>query len=395
MELCLSAQQYFYVRALAICLLLYRIQGFSFTCQLQPRSLLARVYETVIVCFLVIVLLVAITDVFYSLVLAENYSLSLSILYVTSLSTPLLYSFVSLCGVFLLLISTPVGFAKMFDLFSSSMITARKGGTGTTSAATSPTTHTLNKSSSFSALAAAERLQAMTCLRQQARQNLASSSTPKRPYYHLNGYAGSPSKKLSYRQELMWKHRRKLNLGVFCSKKSGSNTTCKKWMFTSAELPEIPFSDADSAFADDTLCIHGGDKHSTVAVWFQSIAGVCAICGGAFPPHFWCGWCNSGEHYYFVYNVGRTRSRGKTSMTCIIANCATVLLLSSALPVMARTLGITSIDLLGAYGSLNWISNFSLVCQQIYSPCPQRADEKIVFIGTAQELYEQRSFRRV
>lgn len=48
-------------------------------------------------------------------------------------------------------------------------------------------------------------------------------------------------------------------------------------------------------------------------------------------------------------------------MTGIIANCAAILLLSSALPVMARTLGITSFDLLGAYGRLKWISNFSLV----------------------------------
>lgn len=32
-------------------------------------------------------------------------------------------------------------------------------------------------------------------------------------------------------------------------------------------------------------------------------------------------------------------SRGKTSMTCVIANCATILLLSSALPVLANTLG--------------------------------------------------------
>jgi hypothetical protein len=51
----------------------------------------------------------------------------------------------------------------------------------------------------------------------------------------------------------------------------------------------------------------------------------------------------------------------KTSMTHIILNCAIILLLSSALPVLARTLGITSFDLLGAYGRLNWISNFSLV----------------------------------
>uniref|UniRef100_A0AC34FX00 Uncharacterized protein n=1 Tax=Panagrolaimus sp. ES5 TaxID=591445 RepID=A0AC34FX00_9BILA len=48
-------------------------------------------------------------------------------------------------------------------------------------------------------------------------------------------------------------------------------------------------------------------------------------------------------------------------MTGIIGNCTLILLLSSALPVLARTLGITSFDLLGAYGRLDWISNFSLI----------------------------------
>lgn len=44
-----------------------------------------------------------------------------------------------------------------------------------------------------------------------------------------------------------------------------------------------------------------------------------------------------------VYSIPLLRRmrpvRRKTSMTCVIANCTTVLLLSSALPVLARTLG--------------------------------------------------------
>jgi hypothetical protein len=65
---------------------------------------------------------------------------------------------------------------------------------------------------------------------------------------------------------------------------------------------------------------------------------------------------------YSIPLLGRMRPiKQTTSMTCVIANCATILLLSSALPVVARTLGITGFDLLGAYGRLNWLSNFSLV----------------------------------
>ncbi|XP_069853276.1 limb region 1 protein homolog isoform X4 [Dipodomys merriami] len=45
----------------------------------------------------------------------------------------------------------------------------------------------------------------------------------------------------------------------------------------------------------------------------------------------------------------------------IIGNCVSVLILSSALPVMSRTLGITRFDLLGDFGRFNWLGNFYIV----------------------------------
>ena len=39
-------------------------------------------------------------------------------------------------------------------------------------------------------------------------------------------------------------------------------------------------------------------------------------------------------------------------MPHVIANCLIILLLSSALPLLARTLGITNFDLLGDYGKI-------------------------------------------
>ncbi|XP_078542235.1 protein LMBR1L isoform X2 [Lissotriton helveticus] len=50
-----------------------------------------------------------------------------------------------------------------------------------------------------------------------------------------------------------------------------------------------------------------------------------------------------------------------TTMTKIIGNCVSLLVLSSALPVFARTLGITRFDLLGDFGRFNWLGNFYLV----------------------------------
>ncbi|XP_060052872.1 limb region 1 protein homolog isoform X3 [Erinaceus europaeus] len=50
-----------------------------------------------------------------------------------------------------------------------------------------------------------------------------------------------------------------------------------------------------------------------------------------------------------------------TTMTKIIGNCVSILVLSSALPVMSRTLGITRFDLLGDFGRFNWLGNFHIV----------------------------------
>ncbi|KAA0707172.1 Limb region 1 -like protein-like protein [Triplophysa tibetana] len=50
-----------------------------------------------------------------------------------------------------------------------------------------------------------------------------------------------------------------------------------------------------------------------------------------------------------------------TTLTQIIGNCVSLLILSSALPVFSRTLGITRFDLLGDFGRYNWLGNFYIV----------------------------------
>ncbi|XP_064140346.1 protein LMBR1L isoform X5 [Loxodonta africana] len=50
-----------------------------------------------------------------------------------------------------------------------------------------------------------------------------------------------------------------------------------------------------------------------------------------------------------------------TAMTQIIGNCVCLLVLSLALPVFSRTLGLTRFDLLGDFGRFNWLGNFYIV----------------------------------
>ncbi|XP_061411223.1 protein LMBR1L-like isoform X2 [Lethenteron reissneri] len=61
---------------------------------------------------------------------------------------------------------------------------------------------------------------------------------------------------------------------------------------------------------------------------------------------------------HFCTLLPRNRSM---PMTKIIGNCVSLLVLSSALPVLSRTLGITNFDLLGNFGRFNWLGNFHIV----------------------------------
>ncbi|XP_064354617.1 protein LMBR1L isoform X9 [Dromaius novaehollandiae] len=53
--------------------------------------------------------------------------------------------------------------------------------------------------------------------------------------------------------------------------------------------------------------------------------------------------------------------RQDTPLPQIIGNCVSLLVLSSALPVFSRMLGITRFDLLGPFGRVGWLGNFYLI----------------------------------
>uniref|UniRef100_A0A3P9A7V0 Limb development membrane protein 1 like n=1 Tax=Esox lucius TaxID=8010 RepID=A0A3P9A7V0_ESOLU len=59
--------------------------------------------------------------------------------------------------------------------------------------------------------------------------------------------------------------------------------------------------------------------------------------------------------------VGLRPHAQDTTLTQIIGNCVSLLVLSSALPVFSRSLGITRFDLLGDFGRYNWLGNFHIV----------------------------------
>uniref|UniRef100_A0A6G1SM78 Protein LMBR1L n=1 Tax=Aceria tosichella TaxID=561515 RepID=A0A6G1SM78_9ACAR len=73
-------------------------------------------------------------------------------------------------------------------------------------------------------------------------------------------------------------------------------------------------------------------------------------------------WCASLCGLYNLPKLCHLRPyKHMCSFNQIIGNCAILCLLSSALPLLARTLGMTNFDLLSDFGRIEWLGNFYVV----------------------------------
>lgn len=73
-------------------------------------------------------------------------------------------------------------------------------------------------------------------------------------------------------------------------------------------------------------------------------------------------WCASIVGLYLLPILNCLRPiQGRTPFFKIMLNCLLLLILSSALPVFSRTVGITNFDLFGKFGEIIWIRKYHLV----------------------------------
>ncbi|MCP9257528.1 Protein LMBR1L [Dirofilaria immitis] len=272
------------------------------------KGIMTRVYETVAVCILLIIVLICLADVIYSLFLTESASISLSILSFTSVNLPFLYSCVSLLGVLTLLITTPIGLARMFSVVSNHLLATEHH----------KITDPLEE--------AVFRLEYQT-LKRRLRRNkqgdvlLPDPFLPRKP---LRGYQ------------------------VVLQTVKYVSAIVILLLLTTITVLMVLINTLQLLFGFRALPVYAqymevNSRHTLgILVLYIMIAAMIGV--------------------YSVPFLRRIQPQlHKTSMTCVIANCTTVLILSSALPVLARTLGITTFDLVGAYGSFMWLSNFTLV----------------------------------
>lgn len=282
----------------------------------QGKGIMTRVYETVAVCILLIIVLICLADVIHSLFLADSASLSLSILSFTSVNLPFLYSCVSLLGVLALLITTPIGLARMFSVVSNHLLATNY------QKVVDPSEEKI------------VRLEYQTLKRRLHRGSQVDVSLP-------NSFL--PQKPLRGYQIVLLTIKYVFAIVVLL-------------LLTAITVLMVLINTLQLLFGFRALPVYAqymevNSRHTfgifgavveVIIIWYVMVASMIGV--------------------YSVPFLRRIRPQlHRTSMTCVIANCTTVLVLSSALPVLARTLGITTFDLVGAYGSFMWLSNFTLV----------------------------------
>ncbi|CAD5211504.1 unnamed protein product [Bursaphelenchus okinawaensis] len=302
-------------------------QGLSF--HHRPKPFLSRVYETIVVCVLVFIILICLANLAYSLYQPEGLHLVISLMNVSNLSIPLVYSFVSLAGVGLLLVSTPIGFAKMFD-FATSLLN--------------------DESEHIPEPKESDIVVAMNGF------STISHTTDILLRKRLMNGGGDAGEIAPVEVEFKKEQRRKSLIRMFLD---AIKYPIVMIMLLTLNLISV------AIVLINTFKLVCGFRELNEYVQYVEVRSRhrFGIPGALFE--------NVIIIYIMfsalvgVYSMPLLRrvkpKRKQTSMTNVIANCATALLLSCALPVLANTLGITSFDLLGGFGHLNWISNFSLV----------------------------------
>ncbi|KAM7313057.1 protein LMBR1L isoform X1 [Ixodes scapularis] len=301
------------------------------------KGLVSRLYETFLVFLLVAALLFGMTFLLSAILDYGRASIH-SLFALWSGYLPFLYSCLSCFGVMLLLICTPVGFARLFTVIGELVIKPRF-------------------------LRDIEEEQACTLLEEEDlhRKLLSRQEFQIRPAY-ANGSNGTASVERRLRQL----QRRRQELGI---QRSASpwrrNLAYPVAMLLLLGLTGISLLMVVHNTLELLVGIKALPASPQVRQFSLGISSLSAlgIFGSALEVVLILYlWLASVVGFYSLPGFCRLRPQPRSaSLTQVIGNCAVLLLLSSALPVISRTLGITNFDLLGDFGRIEWLASFPLV----------------------------------
>ncbi|XP_053213540.1 protein Lilipod-like [Panonychus citri] len=351
------------------------------------RGLMARVHETLVLLLLLSVLVCGLTYITCSL-LGYN-DLAFTTLLNMNNYLPLLYSCVSFLGVILLLLCTPIGIARLFTVLGElimkpkflrniqeeyEMVTLEEmhlnrklknmkdGNCG--SAPTSPWS-TVNKSKSVPSIP-------QLVDKEETKNDIFSKYNLQMPWTSPNRSERSPMRNGNHSYQLMEMEK---SLEILESRRKDLENQRRASAFRrSLGYPLamlillVLTSFAALLVIQNTLQLLVGVKALPISSAQTFVVGLTSLSKigpfGALMEIILILylWCASIVGLYSLPGIGRLRPRlGGTTFTQCVTNCALLLILSSALPVLARTVGITNFDLLGNFGRIKWLGNFYVV----------------------------------
>ncbi|XP_032678202.1 protein Lilipod [Odontomachus brunneus] len=329
----------------------------------HKKGVMARVYETLTVLFLLGTLVLGMTYVLSALLDHQNSSLH-TLLNLWSYYLPFLYSCVSFVGVVMLLLCTPVGFVRLFGVVGSFLVKPQ---------------FLKNLDEEFYAYRLEE-----DCIRRRLQHVKATGksyvspvpmSVPgcgslieeDEPLLSMNPSLmclrnGALQKGLAERLEDIQKQRQLLD-------RQRSTWWVRRTLFYPlAMLTLLVLSTATALLAvQNTLELLIGIKALPLStrqftLGISSLSKLGPIGATIEVAVILYLAVTSAIGLYALPGVRKVQPKlHSTQLTHLIANCALLLVLSSALPLLSRILGMTNFDLLGDFGRIEWLGNFKLV----------------------------------
>lgn len=321
------------------------------------KGIMGRVYETIIVFLLLSIIVLGMTYVMSSL-LDEEHSNILTLLNLGSYYLPFLYSCISFIGVLLLLLCTPLGFVHLFAVVGQFLVKPQF-------------LRDLNEEFFVAQLeegAMQRRLwHATTSGKYYLRPPPMATNLPDSAGGDcLNGFTvlqnGALTARISARLSDVQMRRRLLD------RQRHTSFVQRNLVYPLAMLVLLALTTLTVLIVvqnslglligmkalpitqrDFTLGISSLSKLGPLGAALEIILILYLV-------------ATSSAGLYTLPVLSRVRPRvGQTPFTHIVANCALLLVLSSALPLLSRILGITNFDLLGDFGKIRWLGNFKIV----------------------------------
>uniref|UniRef100_A0A663EFJ8 Limb development membrane protein 1 like n=1 Tax=Aquila chrysaetos chrysaetos TaxID=223781 RepID=A0A663EFJ8_AQUCH len=293
----------------------------------SKKGIMARVYETSVVLLLLTLLVLGMVWV-ASAIVGNNAASRQSLYDLWEYYLPYLYSCISLFGVLLLLLCTPFGLSTMFTVTGKLLVKPRL-------------LEDLDEQLSCTRLeeaAVSRRISSASCwlnLNVELLREQFFAIRSKRRKLELRHRASPWQRNLGYPLAM---------LGLLALTGISVLIVCFHVLELLLDDAAMPRGIQDASLGQVSFSIFGsfGAALQVVLIFYLMVS---SVVGFYSSPLF----------------TRLLPERQDTPLTKIIGNCVSLLVLSSALPVFSRTLGITRFDLLGDFGRFNWLGNFYIV----------------------------------